>query len=313
MGNRQSKRSAGGAGENTFFEKHRGLRAFLITFACCAAAFSFAAAVLLGYMGAFKDLSGLVFENEAGRVLGSSREPVSKPGGFTMLICVYSDGDGEPVEFILYRLDGEKGRTVIVPLSEKLAVNCKGEVMALRDLYKKSGISTAKACLENFLNAQIDYTCTIGSGNFLKIFEKLGGLYESVPENLALTLPGSARQTRLQASPRQYLSGEKIYILIASPSYSSDAQRYREQSILMKEFAAEKFTGLYMKNAPAYYGEIFNYVDTDFSMNDLLKSKETIMGLSSADSVETPLPSYSKTAKGLYKMANADNIKRFFQ
>lgn len=311
MKNGQSRNTRPRAAGSSFFCRHRGLKVFLITFACCAAAFSAAAASLLYYMKP----SGFttVFKNTAKSVSESSEQrKVTASGSFTMLICVYSDSDGEPVEFMLYRLDGAKGRTVIVPLSEKLAVSYQSGAETLRDIYKKSGISAVSGALQNFLSAKINYTCTIGSGNFLKIFEKLGGLYGSVPQDLTLTVPGSSRETVLKTSPRQYLSGTKIYILIASPSYTSDEQRYRQHSVLMKEFVAEKLTGLYMKNAPGYFGDILNYVDTAFSMNDLLKYKDAIMSLSSESSIETPLPQYSSISGGLLTMANADNIKRFF-
>lgn len=283
----------------------RAVLSFIAAFVCCTVVFGAAAAILMLSTTA-------VFHVSSGCSGSSSRASYPASNTFNMLFCVYSDS-GVPVEFMLYRLDTVKNKTVVMAVPLEIAVTSRNSVCSLADEYKSGGISDAANALSALLSVKIDYTCSIGSGNFLKLCSVFGGLYGAVPENINVTMPDGGGRIALAASPRQYLGGGKLYALIACPSYSGgNKARYGEQSALMKEFVAEKLTGYYLKNVNTYFGSAFNYVSTDFSMNELLKRTDAMTALSAPEAVETPPPSYSPAGAGLLQFSNAAAVRKSF-
>jgi anionic cell wall polymer biosynthesis LytR-Cps2A-Psr (LCP) family protein len=232
-----------------------------------------------------------------------------------MLLCVYSDSDASPAQFMLYRLDVAKKRTVVMPVPLELAASPKGTVQSLSDIYKSGGSDSVRQALSVLMSIKIDCYCDISSGNFIKIFNTLGGIYSGVPQNFSFVIPDGNSVINLTASSKQYLSGPKIYALIASSGYSGGpTQRYNEQSAVMKEFISEKLTGYYLNNAVTYYGNIFNLIETNFTMNDLLNDTDGIEAYSVSTSIVTPQPVYvvSPTGKGLLQFSKLDVIKDYF-
>jgi anionic cell wall polymer biosynthesis LytR-Cps2A-Psr (LCP) family protein len=297
MNKRQDKRQRS--------DKCRVFLLFIITFSCCAIIFGAAVSAMLYYM-----IPSLKASAKASAAYSSS---ISYPASnsFTMLIGVYSEKDGSPAELLLYRLDTVKNKTIIMPVSTGLAVNFQGASCPVSDVYKSGGISGVSTAIQGLLSIKINFTCNISSGNYLKIFDKLGGLYGSIPESLAFTLPDGST-VNLNASSKQYLAGNKIYALIAYPSYSEESIRLKEQSNLMKEFVTEKLSGYYINNPSTYYGDVFNLVSTDFSMNELLKKIDAIKGLSSSDYILTPQPALTPGGDGTFSLNNLEEIKDDF-
>lgn len=233
---------------------------------------------------------------------------------FTMLICV-KNSEGEPVELMLYRLDDENSRTVIMPLSTMTETVFEGSRVSCASVFRENEMSKATEILSKSLSIAVDYSCEIKNDNFIKIFDKLGGLYGDVPESFEFNLGVGEETVILTQGRKQYLSGNKIYALTASKDYCDEEKRMSVQQQLMKAFVTTKLNGLYMKDPSRYFGSIFNIISTRFSMNDLIDKYQKINELSEERSVETPFPSYnvSDSANGLMQFNDTLVFEKYFK
>lgn len=233
---------------------------------------------------------------------------------FNALITVVSSLDNKPSEFMLYRLDAENSRTVIMPLPKKLQVIYRGSKVSLDSVYKMNDVSVIRDAVSNNLSINIDYTFEIGSDNFIKIFDKVGGIYTDVPKSFEFQTAADSVPVILTEGRRQYVNGDKVYALIAA-DYTDDIKKLDIQADIMKAFVTSKFTGVYISDPWNYYGSVFNLVSTRFSMNDLLKKSELIKNLSGENTVVIPKAKYSHDSEGsgLYSISNPDVFSNYFK
>jgi anionic cell wall polymer biosynthesis LytR-Cps2A-Psr (LCP) family protein len=233
---------------------------------------------------------------------------------FNMLIALNSSSSGKTEQFMLYRLDANKSRTVILPLPTKLEVLSDGSFMSLDSFYKKNGLSSAGELLSKNFLFNVDYTVEIDSDNFVKIFDKIGGLYADVPESFEFQTSTDSKPVILTKGRKQYISGDKVYALIAA-DYSADGEKLKTQTAVMKAFVTSKLTDFYMKDPTQTYGPIFNLVSTRFSMNELLTRSSLINECSDEKSVVSPQAEYeTKTeGNGLYKLLNTELFEEYFK
>lgn len=280
---------------------------FTLSFLCCA--------VIFGTIAFITYRSTAVFDNVSGVTASSSGSSLSLPkdtDGFTMLVSVHSDSDGSPAEFVLYKLDTIKKRTVVLSVPLQLTLSQNGKQASVADIYKEGGNKAVRSALSQILSINIDYSCDIGSGNFIKIFDTLGGLYSGVPQNLAYKMPDGSNVS-LSASKGQYLNGTKIYALIASSDYKDGImERYAVQESIMKEFLEQKFTGYYIENVNSCFGNLFNIVDTDFKMIELIKLSDAFKAYSVSSCIVTLSPSYNVGAGGIMTFADTSKINNYF-
>lgn len=289
-------------------KQHRAL-AFFFTFVFSLIIFGSIAAAFLHFT--FPSIS------EPGKgALNVQADEKSYPisNSFTMIISVRPDFDSEPDELILYRLDAKSKRTVIMPIPLNLEIPVNGEKTSLSTIVKNNSVSEAAKSLSSAISVKIDFTCDIDEQNFLKIFDKLGGLYYSIPQNISLKLTDNS-EIKLYKSPRQYLNGAKIYALLAYPSYNGgDYERYQMQSELTKEFIAEKLTEFNLRYNISGFAGIFNYVTTDFSINELIKRTDALIDLSTEKKIETLVPDFkiSPYNSSLVQFSDLKTIQKSF-
>lgn len=280
---------------------------FFITFICSLLIFGSLAAALVHF-----SLTPLKSQNTNATVSAQGAASYPSSNSFTMLISIRPDFSSEPAELMLYHLDCVKKCTVIMPIPPNLETDYRDVTQSIGEVLKSDGITDASTVLTDKLGIKINYICDISSENFIKIFDSLGGLYYCVPQDIYMKSDNLGKIT-LYKSPRQYLNGAKIYAIAAFPSYSGgDTQKYKIQSELMKEFISEKFTENYIGNDNSDFQKIFNYVSTDFSMNELVKRADAITNLSKKIEVITPTLKKSDLFPNLVQFVKSDTIKTCF-
>lgn len=277
-------------------QSRRGGRAFISAFAVC-----------LGAFGALMVLT-LCFIAPA---LAPAPEPDAEKAAaypssdsFTVLSCVHN-GDAA-VALFLYRVDAARGRTVVLPVPADLSSEAAG-VVSLGEVYSNGGADQVRDALETLLSIKIDFTCDVGADDFMRVFDALGGLYSEVPRDFSFALPGGG-SVSLVSSPRQYLSSQKLYALLCCPELDAGG-REKVQSELMTAFVRQKLTDDYLGDVDLC-GQIFNYLTTDFSYNDLLYRGAAISGFSSR--VVSPLPGLSVGAGGLLQFSRPGDVAAYF-
>lgn len=281
---------------------------FTISFLCCTIIFGSVALITYRTAETFYNVSGAVASSSSSSELSLPKDT----DGFTMLISVHSDSGGFPVEFILYRLDTIKKRTDVLSIPIELMLPQNRNQVSAADIYKQGGNKALRSALSQTLSINIDYSCDIGSGSFVKIFDTLGGLYGGVPQNMTYTMPDGSK-VNLSASKNQYLSGAKIYAMIASPDYKGGIiQHCAMQETIMAEFIEQKLTGYYIENANSYFDSLFNIVDTDFKMIEIIKLTDAFKAYSVSSCIVTLTPSYNVGAGGQMTFADTNGIKNYF-
>lgn len=286
-------------------EKTHRVLAFFLTFMCSLIIFGSIAAVVLHFT-----IPSISAPGRSAPDVQADEETYPVSNSFTMIISVRPDFDSEPAELVLYRLDAKNKRTIVMPVPLNLEIPVGGEKKSLSAIVKADGVNKAARDLSSAISVKIDFTCDIDEQNFIKIFDKLGGLYYPIPQDIFLKLTDNS-EVRLSESPRQYLNGSKIYALLAYPSYDGgDYERYQMQSELTKEFITEKLTEFNLKNNISGFAGIFNYVTTDFSINELIKRTDALIGLSAEIKVEALVPDYRESSIGLVQFCDLKTIKK---
>lgn len=249
------------------------------------------------------------------KIEAPSNDIRAKERSFTMLLGVYSDVTSEPVEFILYRLDIESRRTVILPVPTNLEIIYNGTRTSLKSVYKEGNISDVSEAISKNYTIDIDYTTLFGSDNFQKLFYKLGGIYLDVPKTFEFRENAKENPIRLTKGRKQYICGDKIYALIASDTYIDDEGKLDIEAEIMKQFVENKLTGLYIKEPQYYFGPIFNLANTRFSMDDLLKSSYYIENYSKEENIKVVKLSLTKDTGygGLEKIDDISVFNEYFK
>lgn len=303
----------GGGRREPFFRRHSGLVAFLAAFVLCALVFGGLAYALMRPILARSDGSESA-ASAAAQAPASAASAAAPTGSFTMLISVYSDRDFSAVQLLLYRLDAAKKRAVLLPVPLELAAGQQGKAAPIAEAYLHGGNSAAREALSQLLSIKIDYGCDFSSQNFIAVWGKLGGLYLAVPCGLRCVLPDNGTVVTLNASPRQYLDGQKLYALLAGTGYAGATARYAEQAAVMKEFLAEKMTGAYMDSPGVYFGPVFNLAGTGYSMSNLMRDAAALKAYSSPAAVTAVQPAYTASAAdpSLPAFAKPEQVRALF-
>lgn len=291
-------------------------RKFFLSFISAFTVFAlFAGSFFYFYMGDRK----ITFVNNgvSQKISAPNANERKADASFSMLIVVKSDKDSSAKEFLLYRLDEEKERTAILALPKKLRVVSNGAGVSLLSVYHDNGISMAAEVLSKNFSLNIDYTIEVGSTNFSKIFDKVGGLYTDVPKTFEYCESKDAVPINLTQGRNQYVTGDKIYALIgeSGDSETDIKGNLALQEDIMKQFVTTKLTGVYIKNPQKYYGPIFNLISTHFSMYNLMKKSTVIAKLSDEQKVVVPQVTFETNSEGsgLYKFTDDSVISDYFR
>lgn len=205
---------------------------------------------------------------------------------------------------MLYRLDTSKNTTTLTPIPLNLETDSKKPV-SISEYLKENGPGKTAGELSDIMSTKIKFTCDISADNFTKIFDILGGLYYSVPQDIPVCSTQGNNFT-ITKSGRQYLSGDKIYAMISFSGYDGgNSEKYKIQSNIIREFVLEKLKSSYVNGSS--FKTLFNYVSTNFTINDLLKRADAICAFSGKNhiKIQSPENAYSTDENGLCKLKNA--------
>lgn len=267
----------------------KNISTFIKAFCVCAVIFTAVAAVVTFAGAPRREHTASSAVVPVRSIVSSSSTPEHIGGeGFSILIAVHNNVDHTPAEFMLCRFVPSYSKFYFMPVPLNFPVTT---TQTVTDVYSGGNISAVRDALDTYFSINTAYYCDIGSTGFFKIFDRMGGLYYTVPQNINLQMPDGSGQLALAAKAGdQYLDGRKLYGLIAFSGYGGgDTQRCTVQSNIMKTFATKKLGGIFL-TAPQDLSDVFQLVNTNAAMNDFLTNMDAVKKVTSARAFATPVP-----------------------
>lgn len=158
-------------------------------------------------------------------------------GSFTAILGGYDSTDGELDALVFIKADGENKRFVVAAIPTYLRVPFTGvdaatgnnlqSYVRLRDFPDLFGREKVKTVLLDTVYAitgmKIDYYAMFNTSAFYKVFEKTGGIYYTVGEDMYYIGQGTAENPEIDIkSGGQVLTGPKALSVMRYMSYSEN-------------------------------------------------------------------------------------------
>jgi anionic cell wall polymer biosynthesis LytR-Cps2A-Psr (LCP) family protein len=282
----------------SFFNRHLGMMFFLISFLSCVIIFGVIAAFLMRSILPINTNSSDSDSNISKPVAGVSAATLNPSDTFNMLLAFTDDTTGKPIQFMLLRLDSQARRLAVMSIPQELKMSYNGANKTITAMFSENGFSATQKTFAAYAGIKIDYYCSATTTNLSSIVNSFGGITYNVTNEINYTLPQDNRIVTVKAG-NQYLEFNKIISLISYNAYPELATRYQVQTELMKAFVVQKFSEYYLDNASTFFKNIFNNVNTNFSMNDLLTKLDSFKKISSGggDYVYALTPTFTEATQ----------------
>lgn len=166
---------------------------------------------------------------------------------------------------------------------------------------KKYGMELLKSEVEEILDITIDYYIKVDLDAFKSIVDSVGGIYFDVPKGgLRYSDPGQNLYINLKGG-YQLLDGKQAEGLVRfRKGYAQqDLHRVEVQQEFIKEFLKQVFA---KENLRTNFGKLIatyiQYVDTDFSIEDIPKYLKCLNTLNTENITSATLPGYADMING---------------
>lgn len=234
--------------------------------------------------------------------------PSISPDGFPLpLREVHTD------TLIIVRMNKETGECIFCPIPANTQVTINGHTSALRELYSKKGVDALKEQITALIGIPIDYYAITTIQNMTAIIDLLGGIEFYVPENMKFVDEITGIETELKKGNTR-LDGKKALDMLRYCSYKDgDDTRRIVGADFLKAIAAKVVSDIDIKNIGAAFITYGEYIETNFSFNDLTKNLDLIFAF---NKMSSKLFTYPGRSTGISDNAlfipNIDEAYKFF-
>ena len=234
------------------------------------------------------------------------------------MLPVTDDNNDTPVQIMLLRLDASRGHIYVTPVPTELSVSENGEATAISQLIKEDDLSDAVSALEKAAGIKIEYRCLLKADEISNLIAIFGGFVYTVPYSISDPSPQPGFAANIQAGSN-VIDDKKALTLMSYAGYEGGAQkRYEVQAGMMKSFIEQKLTVQSFDDTGDSFKNIFNMVQTNFSLVDLLDKSDSFRAIvNRKDFAVSILPSYSQSRQNgetLYRLdaKTKSQIRKYF-
>lgn len=184
---------------------------------------------------------------------------------------------------LLVRFDPIHKEILCVPVSTEIYSKVNAKTGSINDFYKRDGLKGICPAVENALDVDIQRYIFMDKVALNYLFEKLGGVYYTVPFDISYTEEGTKQVIEYKVNDiKRALDGDDFRKIIAYPFPES---RKMERQAIIGGISVElinqsiKSRDSILKDIDTYYKEFIEMCQTDFSEQDYATRKKALIWL----------------------------------
>lgn len=204
---------------------------------------------------------------------------------YTCLIFGMDDGNGNTDTIMVATFDvpNQKIGLMSIPRDTVVRQDRSAAWNKINAAYADSGVEQLDQELEELLGFPIDYYVKIKLSAFEKLVESVGGVWFDVPVDMDYDDPYQDLHIHISKG-YQLLNGEQAMQVVryrqsnSNDSYG-DTGRASTQQAFMKAMLSQVLAGADLGSIPTLADVLFNYVETNASLNDIIFFGKSLLGV----------------------------------
>ena len=210
---------------------------------------------------------------------GTASYTPSASDGFNVMILGFNDFNGPVKSIQLMRVDPAKGQMAIISFPTFTLSQTDNQIRSLTDCYNQGGSVLLTRALEDITGANIDYYVMIDLSGFSSILSKLGKI------DFTLTTDIDYTDNTDPLNPIHYvlkkgensLDAADAVVVMRYPQYAGgDVDRGNIHAQFIKALITQKLNSSLLNDAESLYIQYSPYVQTNFSVPDLVTHLDAI-------------------------------------
>ncbi len=187
----------------------------------------------------------------------------------------------------------------IISIPRDTRVKLKGEYHKINNALTYGGGELACSTVQELTGIPVDTYVLIDFNAFSKIIDILGGVDFYVPQDMYYTDPTQDLKINLKEG-QQHLDGDQAEQLVRYRQYKrGDEDRISVQRDFIQALFEQKLNAGIILKLPQIIGEVFNSVETNMSMSDMISYAGVASKLNTQSLMTYQLPGEPKTISGL--------------
>ena len=204
---------------------------------------------------------------------------------YTCLIFGMDDGNGNTDTIMVATFDvpNQKIGLMSIPRDTVVRQDRSAAWNKINAAYADGGVEQLDQELEELLGFPIDYYVKIKLSAFEKLVESVGGVWFDVPVDMDYDDPYQDLHIHISKG-YQLLNGEQAMQVVryrqsnSNDSYG-DTGRASTQQAFMKAMLSQVLAGADLGSIPTLADVLFNYVETNASLNDIIFFGKSLLGV----------------------------------
>ena len=204
---------------------------------------------------------------------------------YTCLIFGMDDGNGNTDTIMVATFDvpNQKIGLMSIPRDTVVRQDRSAAWNKINAAYADGGVEQLDQELEELLGFPIDYYVKIKLSAFEKLVESVGGVWFDVPVDMDYDDPYQDLHIHIPKG-YQLLNGEQAMQVVryrqsnSNDSYG-DTGRASTQQAFMKAMLSQVLAGADLGSIPTLADVLFNYVETNASLNDIIFFGKSLLGV----------------------------------
>ena len=204
---------------------------------------------------------------------------------YTCLIFGMDDGNGNTDTIMVATFDvpNQKIGLMSIPRDTVVRQDRSAAWNKINAAYADGGVEQLDQELEELLGFPIDYYVKIKLSAFEKLVESVGGVWFDVPVDMDYDDPYQDLNIHISKG-YQLLNGEQAMQVVryrqsnSNDSYG-DTGRASTQQAFMKAMLSQVLAGADLGSIPTLADVLFNYVETNASLNDIIFFGKSLLGV----------------------------------
>lgn len=226
--------------------------------------------------------------------------------------------DGEVREketdtLILVRINKETGECIYCPIPVNTKIKIDGHDATLEKLYARKGIEVLKEQVTYLTGIPVDFHAIVEIDALSSIIDELGGIQFYVPVDMNYVDLSAGLEINLKAGV-QILDGKNALDMLRFFKYKDgDVSRRKTASDFLKALVNKVLTDIPMKEAAIAYSKYYQFIDTNFTLEDLEELASLIYLYPQMSVKDYTYPGKVITENGIdYFSADVQNARKYF-
>ena len=245
---------------------------------------------------------------------------VMSKGPFNVLVLGGDKVNNNSDTMMLFNFDPSSYKINVMSIPRDTKVRIDKSFHKINYAYPHGGIDLTVQTVSELLDVNIKYYVFVDTVAFRKIIDLLGGVEIDVPADMNYDDPTQNLHIHLKKG-LQVLDGDQSeqYIRFRDPNHwdkeikkyydGSDLKRIEAQQNFIKELIRQKFTIQYITSMNNIINVIFQNIETNFSLNDILKLSSYVSKINSESINFIPMPGKPFDGSPWYYLCDAEKSR----